>query len=453
MASDASPREGRALGFWLCLSLTVGCFIGSGIFLLPAQLAPFGWNAVIGWTITIGGALCLAFVFARLTRAMPLSSGPYSFVDEAFGPLPAFAVAWSYWISTWVGNVAIATAAISYLSLFAPGLTATPVAMMLATAALLWALTALNCWSVKAVGEFQLATVLIKLVPMAAVIAIAAAVLLEGRQLTTLPLRAEDISLGRINGAAALTLWAMLGVEAASIASRTVRDPERTVPRATLFGTLAVGLIYLLVSTPVALLLPAAEVAQSNAPLALFVERYWSPNLALFIGLFAAVSVIGALNGLTLLQGELPVAMARHGAFPAWFAKVSPRGTAVRAQLLSSGLATLLLAANASRSVGGLFTFMALLSTTAALILYLACALAALKLQHARRMPRSATLAVLAALAALYSIWTLYGAGYEAIGWGAALILAGAPVYGLMRRASRSSAPAASPAASPGSAA
>lgn len=449
MATDPNAAEGRALGFWLCLSLTVGCFIGSGIFLLPAQLAPFGWNAVIGWTITIGGALCLAFVFARLTRAMPLSSGPYSFVEEAFGRLPAFGVTWSYWISTWVGNVAIATAAVAYLSLLAPSLTATPVATMLATAALLWALTALNCWSVKAVGEFQFATVLIKLVPMAAVIAIAALVLIEGRQITTLPFRAEDISLDQINAAAALTLWAMLGVEAAAIASRTVRDPERTVPRATLVGTLAVGLIYLLVSTPVALLLPSIEVAQSTAPLALFVERYWSPALGLFIGLFAAVSVIGALNGATLLQGELPVAMARHGAFPAWFAKVSPRGTAVRAQLLSTGLATLLLAANASRSVGGLFTFMALLSTTAALILYLACALAALKLQHSGRMPRSAPLAMIALLAALYSIWTLYGAGYEAVGWGAALILAGAPVYWLIRRTNRSSPVEASPAESP----
>lgn len=453
MATDPNAAEGRALGFWLCLSLTVGCFIGSGIFLLPAQLAPFGWNAVIGWAITIGGALCLAFVFARLARAMPLSSGPYGFVEEAFGRLPAFAVAWSYWISTWVGNVAIATAAVAYLSLFAPSLTSTPVATMLATAALLWALTALNCWSVKAVGEFQLVTVLLKLVPMAAVIAIAALVLIEGRQIATLPFRAEDISLDQINAAAALTLWAMLGVEAAAIASRTVRDPERTVPRATLIGTLAVGLIYLLVSTPVALLLPSAEVAQSNAPLALFVERYWSPGLGLFIGLFAAVSVIGALNGLTLLQGELPVAMARHGAFPAWFAKVSPRGTAVRAQLLSTGLATLLLAANASRSVGGLFTFMALLSTTAALILYLACALAALKLQHQDRMPRSAALAVLAVLASLYSIWTLYGAGYEAVVWGAALILAGAPVYWLIRRMNRSSPVGASPAVPPESAA
>jgi len=432
-APAAHASEARALGFWLCLSLSIGTFIGSGIFLLPAQLAPFGWNALFGWLITIGGGLCLAFVFARLARALPSAAGPYAFVGEAFGPVPAFAVAWSYWISTWVGNAAIATAAISYLSLFAPALTATPGLGALATGCLLWSLTLLNCLSLKAVGRFQLVTVLLKLMPLIVVIALAAFVIGTGRQETMLPFRAEDIDLSSINSAAALTLWAMLGVEAASFASRTVKDPERTVPRATLVGTFLVGAIYILVSTPIILYLPGADVAQSSAPLALFVERYWDPNLALLVGLFAAISAIGALNGLTLVQGELPLAMARNGAFPKWFAKTSPQGTAVRAQILSTSLASILIAANASRSVAGLFVFMALLSTAATLILYLACALAALRLQHRNRIKRSGLLSLLAALAAVYSIWTLFGAGREATMWGAALLAAGIPVYWLMR--------------------
>ena len=106
--NNESSGPARQLGFWMCLALVVGNYIGSGIFLLPAQLAPYGWNAVLGWVVTIAGALCLAFVFARLTRAMPFAAGPYAFVDEAFGPLPAFAVAWGYWIAIWVGNVALA---------------------------------------------------------------------------------------------------------------------------------------------------------------------------------------------------------------------------------------------------------------------------------------------------------------------------------------------------------
>ncbi|MEA3003409.1 MAG: basic amino acid/polyamine antiporter, family [Sphingomonadales bacterium] len=437
MTGGPTQHESRALGFWLCLSLCIGTFIGSGIFLLPAQLAPYGWNALFAWLITIGGALCLAQVFARLTRALPEAAGPYAFVGHAFGPGAAFTVAWSYWISAWVGNAAIAAAAISYLSLFAPALTATPAATAAAAIALLWLLTLLNCVSLRAVGGFQLVTVIIKLIPLLVVIGLAAYVVAEGRQGSVVPLRAQDLHISSINAAAALTLWALLGVEAPSIASRTVRDPERTIPRATLIGTALVGLIYILVSTPIAMFLPADQLAGSDAPFALFVAHFWDPRLALLIGLFAAISCIGALNGLILIQGELPLAMARNGAFPLWFARTSRRGTATRSILLSSGLASVLILARAGGSVSQLFVFMILLSTAAALILYLACALAALRLQQKGVMARSATMSLVAGLAALYSVWTLYGAGYEATAWGAALMGAGIPVYFLMRRSTR----------------
>ncbi len=427
----------------MSLALVVGTLIGSGIFLLPAQLAPLGWNALFGWLVTIGGALCLAFIFARLARDLPLAAGPYAYVDEAFGPVAAFAVAWSYWISLWVGNAAIGTAAISYLSLFIPALAGTAGLGAVATIALLWVLTAINCFSVRAGGSVQVVTAILKLIPLIVVIALAFLVTAQGRNAAVVPLRAEDIGLSSINAAAALTLWALLGVECASIATRKVRDPARNVPRATLIGTLLVGVIYLLVSTPVALFLPAAEVASSNAPIALFVSQYWSPGWGLLVGLFAAISCAGALNGLILLQGELPLAMARQGVFPGWFARTSRQGIPIRAHILSSGLASLLIAANSSRSVSGLFAFMLLLATASTLILYFACSLSALRLQHKGALQHSRTLSVLAVIAAIYSIWTLYGAGYEATGWGAALLAAGIPVYLLMRLSARSSRAAA----------
>lgn len=448
--SQAPPRR---LGFWMTLALVVGNFIGSGIFLLPAQLAPYGWNAVFGWAATIAGALCLAFVFARLTRALPLAAGPYAFVEEAFGALPGFLVAWSYWIALWVGNTALAVAAVSYLSLFIPALTATPGLGALIAAALLWILTGVACASVRLSGTVQSVTTVLKLIPLIAVIAVAAWLVVGGEAEVQTPFRSADISFAAVNAAAAITLWAMLGVESASTASRNIRDPDRIVPRATLIGTLLVGIVYVLVSTPVALLLPAVEAAASDAPLADFVARFWTPGLAMLVGLLAAVSAIGALNGWVLLQGELPLAMARNKVFPSWFGKLSSQGTPVRAQLLSSALATVLIASNYSRSVGGLFLFMALLATVSVLVLYLACALASLKLQRTGSVAASTTLTLVACLGALYSIWTLYGAGAEATGWGAALLVAGLPVYFVMRRAPPTPASAESPAAPPGSAA
>lgn len=226
----------------------------------------------------------------------------------------------------------------------------------------------------------------------------------------------------------------MLGIEAAAWASRNVRDPARNVPRATLLGTLLVGLFYLLVSAAIIFLLPAAEVAGSDAPIALFAERFLGSGVGLAIGLFAAVSVIGALNGLVLLQGELPLAMARNGAFPAWFAKLSPAGRPIRALILSSLLTSLLILANSSRTLGGLFAFMALLSTAAALVLYFTVALAAVELQRRNLVETRAGFLVVAGLATVYALWTFHGAGLEATGWALVLIAAGLPVYALSRR-------------------
>jgi APA family basic amino acid/polyamine antiporter len=155
-----------------------------------------------------------------------------------------------------------------------------------------------------------------------------------------------------------------------------------------------------------------------------------------------------------MLQAEMPLVMARGGGFPRWFAKTSRAGVPIRAHILSSLCTSLLLAANYSSTLAELFQFMILLATSATLILYLSCALAALRLQQTRRLPFSPALAVVAALASVYSIWTLAGAGLDALKWGAVLLLVGGLIYGLMRWVNRSSpAPAANSAASPESAA
>jgi len=432
--SDAN--EGRQLGFWMCLALVVGSVIGSGIFLLPAQLAPYSWNALVGWLATISGALCLAYLFGRLAKALPLAGGPYAYVGEAFGPLPAFVVAWSYWVSLWAGNAAIAIAAVSYLSLFVPALAGLSGIAAVAAIAILWTLTGINCISVRAGGRFQLATVAIKLVPLVVVIIIAAYVIGTGEPTSAPPFDSTQINLTSVNAAAALTLWAMLSFEAASVASRNVRDPARTVPRATIIGTFVVGVIYLLVATPVTMFLPQNEVTASNAPFALFVGHYWSSTFGSLIGLFAAISAMGALNGLILVQGEMPLAMARDGTFPKWFSKTAANGVAVRAQLVSTGLATVLVAANFSRSASSLFAFMALLSTAAALILYLACALSAGRLQLQGRLGGPRVVLPIALIASIFSLWTLYGAGQEPLQWGALLLIVGIPVYFAMRLSS-----------------
>jgi APA family basic amino acid/polyamine antiporter len=431
MAGPPAPK--RAFGFWICLALVVGNMIGSGVFSLPAELARYGWNTALGWLVTIAGSLCLAFVFARLARALPQAGGPYAYCREAFGHAPGFAVAWSYWVSILSANAAIALTAVAYLSHFFPGLAAAPGLLALA---FLWTLTALSCVNLRGAGEVQVVTTILKLLPLFAAILLILLILARSGPVAAAAAAGPPvpIGLGAVSSTAALTLWAMVGFESATIPAEHVRDPTRVIPRATMIGTILTGLIYLIACTGVALLLPRATAVRSNAPFADFIGLHWGAGPASLGALFVAISALGALNGWVLLQGEIPLAMARDGVFPRWFAKVSAAGTPVRAQLVSSGIVTLLLLASQSPSLVWLIVRMALISTTATLVAYLACALAALRLQRDGRLERSRFLAAAALLGFTYSAWAVYGVGWVPAAWGLALMASGLPVYLLMRR-------------------
>ncbi len=419
----------------MCVALVVGNTIGSGVFLLPVALAPYGLNSVLAWLFTASGVLLLAVVFATLSRAFPKAGGPYAYVELAFGSLAAFIVAWGYWISIWVGNVSIATGAISYLTPWMPWLATVPGASAAVTLAVLWLLTAVNCHGIKASGWVQSITTVLKLLPLVAIVILGATVL-KGSHLEALR-QSPPLSLSGTTAAATLALWALLGIESATIPAGKVANPTRTIPRATLVGTLVTALICMLACTTVVLLIPARTLAQSNAPFADLAVQYWGAGAGKLIALAAAVSGFGALNGWILLQGELPNVMAKHGVFPRVFARDSARFTPTFALIFTSVLVSVLVVVNYQKSMGNIFTFMITLSTSACLVLYLLCSLALLRLLStgylgARGM-RAAALAVVGVLAAAFSVWALAGAGSEPFRWGMALLACGLPLYAFMR--------------------
>ncbi len=424
-----TSQTGRVLGFWTCLALVVGNLIGSGIYLLPASLAPFGWNAFIGWIVTIGGALCLAHVFARLAAHLPAAGGPYAYTNAAFGKGPAFVVAWSYWVMLWSGNGAIAVAVVSALSLLVPAIGATPGLAAMLAIALVWLVTWINIRGVGLAGRVQLVTTLLKLLPLVAVPLIAIALLGREGSAAVPPGPGVPVSAGAVAAAAALTFWGFLGLESATVPADKVADPRRTIARATLWGTAATGLVYLLVSTSIALLMPYEQAAKSPAPIAEFIGAHWGGGAAAAVALFAAISAFGTLNGFVLVQGEMPWAMARGGVFPRWLAETSSRGTPARAHIVSSVLLTIVTLMNYARSLADLFAFIALVSIAAGLIAYLSCALAALKL-----LPRERMVKVTAPLAAAFALWAMVGCGWQAVGWGAVLLMLGLPIYLWVRR-------------------
>ena len=434
-----TPRKRpQLLGFWMCVALVVGNSIGSGVFLLPASLAPYGLNSVIAWGFTGCGALLLAIVFAQLSRAFPHAGGPYAYVNLAFGPFTAFIVAWGYWISIWVGNAAIATGAVSYLSPLMPWIATVPGASAGVTLFFLWLLTFVNCYGIKASGWVQSVTTVLNLLPLVAICALG---LFAVRGATVGAASAIPLSVSGTTAAATLTLWALLGLESATIPASKVNDPSRIIPRATLLGTLVTALICILACTTVLLLVPPATLASSNAPFVDLASHYWGTIAGKTLAVFAAISGFGALNGWILLQGELPNIMAKNGVFPRIFAQDSARYTPTFALLFSSGLVSILILMNYQKTMVSVFTFMILLSTTACLVLYLLCSLALLRLQWSGQMPRQrgrlVPLAIVGVIATTFSLWAIVGAGREAVLWGSVLLLLGAPLYFLVRNDTR----------------
>jgi basic amino acid/polyamine antiporter, APA family len=382
--------------------------------------------------------LCIAAVFAQLARTLPKAGGPYAYTRAAFGDGAGFAIAWAYWISMWVGNAAIATGAVSALSKIVPGVGAPGVSAAI-TVAIVWFFTLINIMGTKLAGQVQLVWTIIKILPLIAVIGLAAWVLASSGTASVRPFVASQLSLSAISSATILTLWAMLGLETATVPADKVTDPERTIARATLLGTGGAGLVYILVCSAVVLMLPAAITAASPAPFADFVETFGgSSNAGLVIAAFAAMSALGALNGWVMCQGELPAAMARDGLFPAFLGKAAPNGTPRNAHIFTTCLLTLVILMNSSKSMQAMFEFLIVLTTSIVLVMYLGSTAAAFRLHRRGALTASRYFPAIMALAAIYALWTIYGAGWEALAWGLALLIAGIPIFALVRLSKRS---------------
>ncbi len=415
----------RPLGTWSAIALVVGSMIGSGVFLLPSSMAQYGGVSVIGWAITLSGALALAWTFARLSMRWPQTGGPYVFARNAFGELPGFLVAWTYWITIWSSNAAIAVAFAGGVGALWPQATATPLRTALVALGALWLCTGINLVGMRAAGRAQLLLTVLKFVPLALFACIAVWFVDSAHFLPFNP-SGETMPVA-INATVALALWAMLGLEAATIPADAIDDARRTIPRATVVGTLLAGVATVLAVTTVLGLLPAEQLKDSQAPMADAARALWGPWAGIGIAAAMAVSCLGALNGWVLLSGQIPLAAARDGLLPKPFAWLDKGGTPAFGVVVSSVLASLLVAANSSRSLVQLFTFAILLTTAVALLPYLVGSAAWLLRGERGGKP-------VALFALLYSGYALFGTGSEALLWGGALVLAGLPIHAWMRR-------------------
>jgi APA family basic amino acid/polyamine antiporter len=423
--------SGAGLGFWMATALVIGNMIGSGIFLLPSSLAPFGGISIVGWIFTAVGAMLLALVFARLGRAYPKTGGPYAYSQLAFGDFVGFQTAWGYWINIWVGNAAIAVAFAGYLAVFWPEIGANPLLGAIVALAAIWLLTGVNALGVRAGGWVQAVTTIVKLVPLVAIGVIG---LFRVDRANFLPFNASgESNFAAVTAVAALTLWAFIGLESATVPAEDVDDPERVIPTSTILGTAIAAAVYILGTIAVLGTVPQAQLAGSTAPFSDAASVIFGGWAGPLVAIGALVSTFGCLNGWILLQGQVPLAAARDGVFPTIFERRNEAGVPIAGLIISSLLVTILMATNYAEGLVALFTFAILLATLATLIPYAYAAMAELMLfatDRSRFSARNLTVDVVVALLAFgYALWAIAGAGGDVVLKGTLLFLAGIPVY------------------------
>jgi arginine:agmatine antiporter len=431
----ATANGAKSLGLAACTAVVVGNMVGSGYYLSPSAVAPYGLLAIAMWIVMGAGAVCLGLTFARLASIAPATGGPYAYTRMAYGDFAGFLIAWGYWISVWASLPAIAFAFAGALMNMLPALNNKAMALTLTLGAI-WAVVLINLRGVKAAGLFAEATTYSKLVPFVA-IALIGLFYVQGEHLSQFNPSGEPL-LTAAAALAPLTMFAYLGLESATVPAGDVRDAARTIPRSTIIGIGIAAVLYVLGTVVVLGVVPREVLMKSVAPFSDAARLMWGDWAAVAVAIAVIVSSIGALNGWTLLMGQVPMAAAHDRLFPGVFGRLSPRGVPALGIVISAALATLMVAFQALGSPGvrAFYSLVVGLSTMTAVVPYAFCALAVglVAASQASRSAAAPRVGVVGAIAFVFSLFTIYGCGPTAVLYGLMLLMLGIPVYVWQRR-------------------
>jgi APA family basic amino acid/polyamine antiporter len=440
------PHNGHhrpTLGLAACTAIVIGNMVGSGFYLSPSAVAPYGLLGIIFWAVMGAGALCLGLTFARLARRLPATGGPYAYTRAAYGDFAGFIVAWGYWISIWASLPVIAVAFTGSLLKIVPALQGSRPLAVAITLGAIWLVTFTNLRGVKEAGLFAEITTYAKLIPFAG-IAIIGLPWVHVSQIAEFNPSGRSL-LQATAALAPLTMFAYLGLESATVPAGDVRNPERTIPLATIFGITVAALLYVLGTVVVLGVVPRAQLVGSVAPFSDAAQLMWGTWAARTVAVAVMISSLGALNGWTLLMGQVPMAAAKDRLFPDVFGRLSSRNVPAIGIALSSALATGLVLIQTAGPAGfaAMYTMIVSLATMTGVIAYVFCALAdgLIAVGGAARgvLPR---IGVIEVIAFVFSIFTVYGCGPTPVLYGFLLLLFGIPVYVWQQHAHAGSLPA-----------
>ena len=395
--TDTTGDDRQKLGWGLAALVVAGNMIGSGVYLLPATLAPVGSSSIVGWVVAGAGAVTLALVFAALGRLQPDADGLSGFAERGLGRFFGFQTALAFWTACLVGNVAIAVAATGYLGFFFPVLKE-PVPATFCNLGLIWLTTGAYILGARTASRFAAAALAIGLVPI--VVAVIAGVMaFDGETFAASWSPSGNSLIQSVPASLAVIFWAFLGVESAAVLSARVNDPARDVGRASIAGVLLASAVYIAASVAVFGVIPANVLVQSSSPYADLTARVFGASLGAAVAAAAVVKAVGTLSGWVMLGGETARAAARHGYLPSGFGHGDH--TPIANPLLGGAIMSVVAVISGQPTLGGQFGMLVGVTSVLSLVVYGLCSASLFKLARWTRARGVAALGLLFTSAAV----------------------------------------------------
>lgn len=425
----------QKIGFWAVFALVAGSQIGSGVFLLPAALAPFGAISLVGWIISGLGAIALALVFGQLCARIPKTGGPHAYVQESFGPIAAFFTGWTYWIISWISTSAVIVTAIGYLL---PLIGDQPKFIVVGLEiVLLTLITLLNLRGVKASGNAEFVLTLMKIIPLL-LLPIAALFFFDYGNFVKDSSIMEFTDSEIISKVTLMTLWGFIGVESATTPAGSVENPSKTIPRAIVIGTVCVALLYLMNSISIMGVIPGQDLMNSKAPYGDAARIVFGGNWHLGISLIASIICIGTLNAWVLTSGQISLGLAQDHFLPKFFAKRNKHTAPYMGLLISSCGILPLLILTASDNLAQQINLIIDFSVMAFLFVYAICVLSFLKILYQNRHEGSVFQWIYGLGAIGFCGWIFYNTEFTTLLISGSFVVSGLPMYFFMNRRSKS---------------
>jgi putrescine:ornithine antiporter len=390
--------------------------MGSGIIMLPTNMAQVGAISLLSWLVTAVGSMAIAYGFAQAGLFNQRSGGMAAYAEDAYGKDGYFQVFFLYFLSLAIGNVAIAISAVGYLAAFFPWLSSTPVATTIGVIALLWLTTVANFGGPSVTGKIGSVTVWGVIIPVGALCLIGW--FWFSADTFAAAWNPQGLSIAQGMGSSiSLTLWAFLGMESAAQNSAAVENPKRDVPLACMFGTLGAAVIYVLSTTVIQGIVPNAELADSTGPFGLAYATMFNPTVGSIIMGLAVLACLGSLLGWQFTIAQTGKSAADERMFPAFFSKVNAMGAPVTGMIVLGVVQTLLALSTMSPTLSEQFSALVNLAVVTNVIPYVVALSALMVMMKSAKTPDNVYTrnVVIAVVAMVYSVFALYASGADAV--------------------------------------